>query len=61
MASKRRLRKNACLGKIRHRTAEDAQIERVKAMKRGVRGLNVYYCKYCNGYHVGHKPGWVGR
>ena len=58
MASLRRVRRKACTGKIRHATAEDAR-SALGALfwKRGYLGhMNVYRCRFCNGFHIGHAP-----
>lgn len=59
MASKRRIRRRQCGGKRRHETAAAAE----KAMRSVIfsgyrRGgwLQVYKCRFCNGYHFGHAP-----
>jgi len=54
MSSKRRIRRKACVGKIRSTTAEAAR-EQMLATHRPGR-LNVYPCRFCGGYHVGHRP-----
>lgn len=53
MSSRRRLRRKACDGKVRHGTESEAL--RTMFAMRG-RRLNVYRCSYCNGFHVGHRP-----
>ncbi len=53
MSSKRRLRRNACEGKKRHKSMDDAF-----AHARHV-GLNIFHpykCKFCKGFHIGHRP-----
>lgn len=54
MASKRHLRRKACVGKIRHETMEQA-----RAM--AWNGTIPYHCPFCGGYHVGHCPGYKNR
>ncbi len=60
VASKRRLRRKACDGKIRHATIQDAkrtiyELNRKDAINGQHRGrMNAYYCKFCAGVHVGH-------
>lgn len=56
MSSKRRLRRRSCGSKVRHKTAEFALL--ALRHTRG-RDLNVYHCKFCGGYHVGHMPAWI--
>ena len=58
MASKRRLRRKQCEGKRRYATQSDAQAQADRA--RGVDGgtyIARYLCEFCNGWHIGHRPG----
>ena len=55
MSSKRRLRRKACQGKIRHKTDGAAFYA---ASKTGD-GCAHYRCEFCSGYHVGHPPSSV--
>lgn len=58
MASKRAIRRRACEGKIRH-TSRDAALAYMHWSIRRFRppsALNVYPCKFCRGWHIGHKP-----
>ena len=48
MSSKRRLRRNGCVGKVFHRTLEEAI-----AHSRITRHGKPYKCKYCSGWHIG--------
>jgi hypothetical protein len=59
MSSKRRIRRNACTGKVRHESAENAQarIRQIRAANPGTPRLNAYRCQFCGGYHVGHAQG----
>jgi hypothetical protein len=54
MASKRRLRRQSCEGKVRHETAGAAWI----AAKRTGDGRETkpYRCPFCGLWHVGHLP-----
>lgn len=57
MASKRRLRRNACIGKQRHPDLP-AAMRHIKSLwhKDGHHpGVQPYHCRYCGGYHVGHR------
>lgn len=57
MASKRRLRRRACGHKQRFSdrpAAEAAMFKVVHAKNRRGGWLNVYCCRFCNGYHFGH-------
>jgi hypothetical protein len=55
MASKRRIRRKQCTGKIRYATKAEATL----AAKRQWQ-YKAYYCAYhclfCNGYHIGRPP-----
>lgn len=53
MASKRRLRRKECQGKVRHASKEEA----MDAIRHGgwaFEGCHAYYCTICNGWHAGH-------
>lgn len=58
MASKRRLRRKACQGKVRYTCAADAQwAMRGLHFGKGWQGyMQVYLCPFCKGYHYGHPP-----
>jgi uncharacterized protein with PIN domain len=45
-----------CQGKVRFKTRDGA--ERVMASKVNSCALNVYHCKECGKYHIGHARGW---
>lgn len=62
MASKRRLRRRQCEGKVRHKTKADAWAAiRTMHRKHGYCGnLQPYPCKFCGGWHVGHRKGGQG-
>lgn len=47
---------NDCGRKIRHTSTEEAQ-KHVDEL--GDSGLNIYLCKHCHGYHVGHRYGAI--
>lgn len=59
VSSKRRIRRKSCAGKVRHDDAATAR----KALFLTVQGdrvhqpMNVYRCKFCKGYHIGHRGG----
>lgn len=53
MASKRRLRRKGCEGKIRHETYGEAAHHRRRLRKPDI---DIYHCRFCGGWHVGH-PG----
>lgn len=60
MASKRRLRRKSCTGKVRHPSA-DAGHDHIHQLNRtrGYQGrMDVYRCRFCGGYHVGHSKRW---
>ena len=59
MASKRRLRRNACDGEKRHpdKTRAVAHLIHLKklAMQSGfLASMRSYKCQFCHGWHVGH-------
>jgi hypothetical protein len=58
MASKRRIRKNSCKGKIQYKTEKEAQISRNFIFHKNpeihTSYLNVYKCKFCGFFHIGH-------
>jgi len=57
MASKRRIKRKSCTGKVRHLSSDAAR----KALRVTVRHdqvhqpMNVYRCQFCGGYHIGHR------
>ena len=56
MASKRRLRRKSCTGKVRH-TSPEAGHDHIGQLNRnkGYQGrMDVYRCRFCSGFHVGH-------
>jgi hypothetical protein len=59
VSSKRRLRRNACTGKVRHADAEaaNAHLRHIRLASPGTPFLNVYRCSFCGGFHVGHAKG----
>ena len=59
VSSKRRLRRKACQGKVRHPSRALAELQQYELIRaRRVRGpLNVYRCLFCKGFHVGRRPG----
>ena len=54
MASKRRVRRKSCTGKVRHKSLQDANCCISKTF--GFRDMKAYKCKFCKGFHIGHKP-----
>jgi hypothetical protein len=54
MASKRRLRRNACDDKVRHLTMTDANAAAYFTRKKFNSFVRAYGCKFCGGFHVGH-------
>lgn len=48
--------KKQCEGKIPHTSRRNAEKALYSMNKIGARGLHVYKCKRCQGYHVGHNP-----
>lgn len=59
MASKRHERRRGCEGKVRHPSAEVANRERKRLNRVAYSGvLNVYHCRFCKGWHIGHQKHW---
>lgn len=61
MASKRRVRRNGCRGKVRHQTQEGAFIAAAKMNRKhrldlaiGVHSVRPYRCQFCGSFHIGH-------
>jgi hypothetical protein len=47
-----------CVGKQRHASREHANAARVSL---GDLNCVVYRCPHCNGWHIGHAVGWIGK
>jgi len=48
-----------CAGKRAYATREDAEAHMwrlVRSRGAALSGLNVYDCRFCAGFHVGHRP-----
>jgi len=56
VASKRRLRRKACDGKIRHEDRATADRHAAWACWKYKAKIAAYRCPHCGGYHVGHPP-----
>lgn len=57
MASKRRQRRKACEGKVRH-SGPDAAFAVMRALtRRRLDHGKPYPCRFCKGWHIGHPPG----
>lgn len=50
------LRNKACESKNRYVSRSDAEDARRWCEERGTRGLNIYRCDYCKGWHLTSKP-----
>ncbi len=50
------LRAKACESKNRYATHGDAEAAVIACEEHGVRGLRIYRCPYCNGWHLTSKP-----
>ena len=61
MASKRRIRRNACGSKKRYETEREARNAIIQYMKDFGKGHRMcsYRCKFCGGFHIGHRPSGV--
>lgn len=53
----------ACQRKMRHETRDDARDHLERLIRNGASRarLEIYQCKHCGAYHVGHKLGSNGR
>ncbi len=56
MASKRHLRRKACIGKIRYSSQEEAGRHAGAATRMYQTYLTAYHCQWCGGYHIGNPP-----
>jgi hypothetical protein len=54
MASKRRLRRKSCDGKIKYATQKDANIGLSKYYMKLKSPMRAYKCKFCKKFHLGH-------
>lgn len=58
MASKRRIRRNKCEGKVRHETMDQAKSAAFRLREHegyhGAWRAQAYHCPFCGGFHVGH-------
>jgi len=59
VSSKRRVRRAACSGKVKHKTEQEAR----RALSYLMRGPNydgqqlvAYRCQFCRQFHLGHVP-----
>lgn len=56
MASKRRVRRNGCDGKIRYASKDAADQAARRASKQSGQWISGYGCRFCKGFHIGHPP-----
>jgi len=56
MASKRRVRRKQCQHKKRHPDQQSARYHRFLLNQKDGEQMNVYKCRFCGGWHVGHQP-----
>lgn len=61
MSSKRRLRRKGCGTKVRHASLENARCAAALARKRGEKSIHAYGCRFCGGFHIGHRPATIQR
>jgi hypothetical protein len=59
MASKRRIRRNMCDGKKRHRSEQGAIIAIKKTASR--HPMRPYRCRFCGCWHIGHAQFRISR
>lgn len=59
MASKRRIRNRECTSKEKYESSSEGltAIYHVKRRTGDTSKFNVYRCKFCKKYHIGHAPG----
>ena len=60
MASKRRLRKKSCGGKVGYESAHAGYLAMIALYRKdakhlGFEKMNVYKCRFCKKYHIGHR------
>lgn len=48
-------RKRSCTRKVRYGHKETAQRGLDAMEARNIKGLEVYRCRHCDGFHIGHK------
>ena len=56
MASKRRVRQKACMGKKRYTTRDEAERHVDRVRDHSFAHLQVYKCSFGDHWHVGHPP-----
>lgn len=56
MASKRRLRRKSCEGKIQFPDKETAMKACYSYKRKFGQFMTAYPCKFCSGWHFGHPP-----
>ena len=63
MSSKRRLRRKVCGNKNRYVSTNAARDTIGKLKRQGkLNGIvNIYKCKFCKGWHLGHAPNFIQR
>jgi hypothetical protein len=61
MASKRRIRRKQCSGKIRYENETVAKSSAFLISSRSGSLLRQYKCRWCHQYHIGHPPGKLNR
>jgi hypothetical protein len=61
MASKRRIRRLQCGGKIRYETQDQAYggLRKHTLMRKETWPMSPYRCRFCRGWHIGHTPKFV--
>lgn len=53
----------SCVGKVPHETQDVAQRHHEALIGRGASAttLAVYQCRFCDNWHVGHRPSYRGQ
>jgi hypothetical protein len=54
MSSRRRLRRKACEGKMRHETQAQAVAHAIHLYRKTGEQMQSYHCRFCRRWHVGH-------
>jgi hypothetical protein len=56
MASKRRIKRQMCVGKLQYKNVNDARRAAGQSSQRLDTWIVEYKCKFCGFYHIGHPP-----
>jgi hypothetical protein len=56
VASKRRLRQKACVGKIQYATFDEAMVVCIRVRRQLQENVHPYRCPFGQHFHTGHQP-----